>query len=563
MSKFEPTAHDELMIETPSGITTYQFVAHPAVPSMAFGQEGRKAQVYQLRAPDGLYALKIFKKPFRLPHLVQTCEALSQFNRKGLEVCDRICLTDTTAPALIQQYPELEYAILMPWMEGTTWFDIIYAQSALEQETALQLAHQTAIILANLEAEGLAHCDIAGANVMVGLQKNDVSLIDVEDMFGPGLTLTEGFPQGTDGYHHLASRQHERGQWCAEGDRFAGAVLLAEMVTWHDEAIQRAADEEHFFADGEMQDSDCDNYKLMVEALTAVSSELAALFTQAWTSQTLADCPPLQAWVEQLAPLVPTTTAKTIYDAVDNPVVGWVPIGATDTTIATPQASALPKSTRVPMLQLPLTATVGQAYEIGWTVVADATEYELQVAYHAINASKGVFTKVYQGADVVFSTSNTLAKDYYYRVRALLDSGQKGHWSAVEVVSVHPDDSIPSPQERHLPTLASPTWINYEWHQVTDAQAYTIAVALEWNRTHSEDRYELEHTDVAGSSDVTHRSHAFYKMTLQEGTHEFRVRVADKHGRYGPWGSVLTVYIYHTRRFFWQPRVYSVEISEE
>ena len=63
---FNPVPEQELVI----GSITYRFTQHPQAPGMVYGQEGRRAVVFQLAGEDGsLYALKVFKPRFRLPRL--------------------------------------------------------------------------------------------------------------------------------------------------------------------------------------------------------------------------------------------------------------------------------------------------------------------------------------------------------------------------------------------------------------------------------------------------------------------------------------------------------------
>ena len=305
MARFEPHPGDLIRLNS----ATYHVMRHPGYPEMAFGQEGRKAIVYQLREARRLFAFKIFKPRYRQPELIATCEALSQLNLPGLEVCERQCLTRSTANSLVAQYKELEYAILMPWIDGTTWFDIILSETSIGESESQELAKSTASLLVALEQRGFAHCDIAGTNVIVSTATGAVNLIDVEDMYGPGLPPPSGFPKGTNGYQHQAARIAKQGQWCAEGDRFSAAVLLVEMLTWHHPDIRREADDEHYFAEEELQDPGNRRYELMMRVLTSISRPVAECFEAAWRAPTLAAAPTLGEWANLLeavqVPLLP------------------------------------------------------------------------------------------------------------------------------------------------------------------------------------------------------------------------------------------------------------------
>ncbi len=291
MSEFNPSPHDRLVI----GGQVFQVMPHPSVPTFAFGQEGRKAFVYQLSNGSGgeLYALKQFKLAFRVANLVDVCDALARFSRwPGLEVCARGCLHHGTHDDALDQFPDLEYAVLMPWITGSTWYDIVIGSKPLTRLDALTAANATAQVLSALEEAGLAHCDIAAPNVIINLVNSQAHLIDVEDLYAPGFDAPAALPAGTEGYAHKTASQ---GLWMPTADRFAGAVILAEMMAWHSAEIRKASDEEHYFAAAEIQ-SDSPRLRLMAETLGQLDQRLADLFNQMWWSATLEDCPRLKDW---------------------------------------------------------------------------------------------------------------------------------------------------------------------------------------------------------------------------------------------------------------------------
>jgi hypothetical protein len=296
MADFNPSPHDRVTI----GGLLYRVMPHPAVPTFAFGQEGRKAFVYQLSggSDGGSYALKVFKVAFRVPELVEICDQLARFAQwPGLEVCYRECLNKDQHPDVLTRYPDMEYAVLMPWIGGSTWYDIVIGVTPFNRIESAAFANATAQVLAAIEEAGLAHCDISAANVIINKIAERAHLIDIEDLYAPDFNPPGALPAGTDGYDHRTS---SGGQWSADADRFSGAVIMAEMLAWHDSRIRKAADEEHYFASGEMQE-DCPRYQLMLNVLGDLDARLPGLFEQAWFSPTLADCPPLKAWQEVIS----------------------------------------------------------------------------------------------------------------------------------------------------------------------------------------------------------------------------------------------------------------------
>ncbi len=298
MPEFNPSPNERITIAG----QVFEVMPHPAVPTFAFGQEGRKAFVYQIRAraDNSLYALKKFKPAYRLPELVDVCDELAMFAQwEGLEVCDRVCLSMHHHKDVLSRFPDLEFSVLMPWITGTTWYDVMVGEKPLTKQEAIGFASAVAQVLAGLEEAGLAHCDISAANVIINPVTERAHLIDVEDIYAPGWRPPAALPAGTDGYAH---RTAAGGQWCAEADRFAGAIMICEMAAWHDPTIRHKADEEHFFSQAEMQ-QDSPRYRAMRQTLDELDHRLAELFDQAWFSETLEDCPRLNAWQDVLEDL--------------------------------------------------------------------------------------------------------------------------------------------------------------------------------------------------------------------------------------------------------------------
>jgi len=290
---FTPEVGLELAIEG----KTYRVAAHPAAPWMPYGQEGRAAIVYRLEAETGeAVALKVFKERFRTPSLVGLKRKLEPFaTLPGLTVCRREVLTPTRHRALLQRYPDLLYAVLMPWIEGPTWQEIVQTRQALTCEQSLTLAQSLLNVLVGMEEEGIAHCDLSGPNLLLPALAGGegVELVDVEGIYAPGLIRPEEILSGSLGYAHVEALQ---GYWGVEADRFAGAVLLAEMLGWCDERVREAAWGESYFAPEEVQQESA-RYKLLIEVLKQYwGNEISALFHRAWQSHLLIETPTFGEW---------------------------------------------------------------------------------------------------------------------------------------------------------------------------------------------------------------------------------------------------------------------------
>jgi Tol biopolymer transport system component len=314
---FRPNVGDELPL---IGVT-YRIAEHPAAPGIPYGQEGRAGIVYCLdltssphsaAQPPGVgvrAALKVFKPRFRTPALVALSARLNEYAQlPGLRVCERTVLTPENHPDLLRREPDLTYAVLMPWIEGPTWFDILQEKRPLTPAQSLALASSLTKILTTLEQQGLAHCDLSAPNVLLpalARQTADrgpqtlhrppslVELVDVEQMYGLGLPRPPALSSGTAGY---APAHPGDALWSANGDRFAGAVLLAEMLGWCDENVRRVVWGESYFDPAEIQ-QDCERYRILSQALEMRwGKSVADLFERAWRSETLADCPTFGEW---------------------------------------------------------------------------------------------------------------------------------------------------------------------------------------------------------------------------------------------------------------------------
>ena len=317
---FQPQTNDPLTVDD----VTYRLARHPAAPGMPYGQEGRQATVYQLAADGQIRALKVFKARYRIPALAALADRLVAFaDLPGLAVCRRTVLTARRHTTLLRQYPDLTYAVLMPWIAGPTSMETLLGGQSIPPEDSLALAHALAETLAALEERGVAHCDLSGPNLLLptldavggarrvavdGDQNAAIELVDVEQLYGPGLERPQTVPAGSPGYAH---RSASVGLWGPDADRFAGAVLLAEILSWCDARVRAAAWGESYFDPAEMQQPS-DHYSLLLNALTNLwGGPIAALLEQAWGSATLADCPTFGEWLVSLPAQVPPLTLPT------------------------------------------------------------------------------------------------------------------------------------------------------------------------------------------------------------------------------------------------------------
>jgi hypothetical protein len=120
-------------------------------------------------------------------------------------------------------------------------------------------------------------------------------------------------PAGSAGYQHIQSAAH--GQWGPPGDRFAGALLVAEMLGWAHPDVRRAAYGESYFAPNEMQ-RESERLETLRSALRIYDEGFDEAFEEAWWAESLESCPSLKTWYDLL-------------DALPRePVSEWAPIDA-------------------------------------------------------------------------------------------------------------------------------------------------------------------------------------------------------------------------------------------
>jgi len=303
---FEPKVNQELAID---GVT-YLVAEHPAAPGMPYGQEGRQAIVYQLVAESGeKKALKVFKPRYRLPALVSLANCIAPYAElPGLQVCHRTVLIPQCHAPLLRQHMDLTYAVLMPWVEGPTWMEVLMEEKLLSPKECLALARALAGVLATMEQHGLAHCDLSGPNVMIpALAQSPIALVDVEQFYSSDLRRPHMLPGGSPGYAH---RTAPDGLWSPDADRFAGAVLLGEMLGWCDERVREAAWGENYFDPQEMQGESERSQTLVATLRERWGDGVTQLFQRAWGSETPADCPTFGEWLVVLPQEVSVAEAR-------------------------------------------------------------------------------------------------------------------------------------------------------------------------------------------------------------------------------------------------------------
>ena len=232
------------------GGQVFAFSFAAGYPDVVYAEIGRKAKVYRLLRGKQPYALKVFKPRYRTASAVENSHLIAQYKDvPGLTVANRTILYPDQFSDLIGQHPEYAYSVLMPWVEGDSWFNYVVKQTPTSNIQSLRLAKALVNVLVELEERGLAHCDLSGGNFIFSSDFCHVELIDIEEMFGQGLKSPDPLPAGTGGY--APNWVKETGIWEAGADRFSGGILLCEILGWQSEDIRTRSAGDNYFADGE------------------------------------------------------------------------------------------------------------------------------------------------------------------------------------------------------------------------------------------------------------------------------------------------------------------------
>jgi YVTN family beta-propeller protein len=289
---------------------TYMFTETPNAPGIVYAEIGRKAKVYRLLSNGDYFALKVFKPRYRSEAFVNNTNRIAQFKKvPGLAVADRFEISPSEHPDLIRKYNAFAHSVLMPWVDGKSWFNYVTGKVTITSAAVLQLARALVSTLLQLEQRNIAHCDLSSSNFIFSPDFLHVELIDIEDLFGYGLLEPAEKPRGTGGY--APEWVKSRGVWEASGDRFALGILVSEILGWQSEVIREASTGDAYFAEGEFGNKS-KRFRLLSDHLETIHPELSRLFKTVWYAESLEECPRIADW-------------KNVLDAIKDPILEVTP----------------------------------------------------------------------------------------------------------------------------------------------------------------------------------------------------------------------------------------------
>jgi hypothetical protein len=326
-----------------------RFAPHPqlalAEAGVAHAMRSDTSTVYHLievSPPAREFALKVMHPIYREPSIAAVCAVLRSLRTvPGLSTCNRVCVTPSIAPETLRRYPSLEYAVLMPWIPGTSWFDAHQGHAATESLSPAQcvrLATLLARVVCELEQREIVHSALSPPNLIVEVTSgvDRMELVGLEDIRTRSLAPCRRYQGAVTGYRHPDSPPLNEEP---TGDRFGLAILLSEILTWHDDAIRtNQYSAESYFDVDELQSPQTARFVALHQAVTGNHPELGSLLRKAWESPASAQCPSAAEWTDALENLALTRIAYTWHRADPTPAVRPFPeldaIGAAGDVIA-------------------------------------------------------------------------------------------------------------------------------------------------------------------------------------------------------------------------------------
>ena len=289
----------------------YVFLERESRPGKIHIQEGSQANVVKVKdSSNNIYAIKIFKARFRKEDILERGEHLKKYAKlPGMQAANNEIVNPSSQEykKTVEKYPFLQYAVIMPWLpqkSGTTWSALRSKQSTSRYPLPDRIhshkrALQFAKVLNGLSRESIAHCDICPKNVVVD-EDDKVYLIDLENYYHHSFSPPPwGSPAGQPGYRHKSIDELKNKQYTPSGDVFAGALLICEMLTWHDATVRNISLDEMLIQQSELQ-TKSGSYRVVKKSVGEMSSECETLFEAAWFSEKLEDCPPISNWANAL-----------------------------------------------------------------------------------------------------------------------------------------------------------------------------------------------------------------------------------------------------------------------
>jgi serine/threonine protein kinase len=196
----------------------------------------------------------------------------------------------------------LEGTVLMPRVKGIDWEcladDLREGGVVLAPPQRLTFCRNLTRLIGVLEAHRCCHRDLSCGNIFIDIATGDIYLIDFDSLFHPSLTMPNVTTCGTAGYTApymwTGGNLDARRSWCEGADRYAMALLNAEMLLVGSGTA--ATGEGGIFDQDELKNRSGKGIDSVLAELRARYPQAAAPVQQAIRSRTPADCPSPAAW---------------------------------------------------------------------------------------------------------------------------------------------------------------------------------------------------------------------------------------------------------------------------
>ena len=307
---FDPEVGDKITL---CG-TAYTVEPRAAGLLRAYQQEGGKAIVYKLKkTTDGsFWAFKVFRYAFRGEHQAASVIRLAQVaGLPGLRAAHQQVIP--ASDACTQEFSEFAWAVLMPWIEGQTWADILddVAQKKRTYTWAEAMAEAAALakLFATLESNGHVHCDISSGNIMrLPGPTPRYELIDLEDMRIAGAVMPKNSTPGTPGYGLPGVYTTA----VPAGDRYAASIVLLEALALSTPDAAALASSEGVFSANRENPKDQQRFENILFHINQLKPKLAGLFRQSWKAASLEACPKIDEYLALLEGRPQQTVTQTV-----------------------------------------------------------------------------------------------------------------------------------------------------------------------------------------------------------------------------------------------------------
>jgi len=197
----------------------------------------------------------------------------------------------------------LEGTILMPRVPGKSWVSIADCLRAGQEKMTMSQRVRTGLGLAecaaDLERGHCSHRDFSGTNTWID-DNCRVYLIDWDCMYHPELPFQPNTSAGTMGYmapflRDSAGAWDPKLSWCQRADRFALAVLIAELLLIGPDAAE-VSEDGTLFSQSQLGRLHGQYVRKMLGMLSHISKPCADLLERSLRARTFDACPSPDHW---------------------------------------------------------------------------------------------------------------------------------------------------------------------------------------------------------------------------------------------------------------------------